>query len=476
MKNRNSIVTIVLMALCAFALWQPAPNAFGVAPPPDGGYPGFNTAEGENALFLTHPDVGVANSAFGWYSLFSDTDGSFNTALGAGALVLNNGDSNTAAGAAALLLNTTGIQNTAVGTDAMVYNDTGNNNTAVGAFAIFSNIEGVANTATGAQALYGNTVGSANVAIGDAALFSNTIGNDNTAIGTAALLSNTTGHDNTAIGRNALFNNTTGPFNVAHGGQALFNNTMGIANVAIGDVALFSNTTGGDNTAIGSQTLMNNTTGSSNTAIGIGAGSSLTTGNGNVYIGEAVGGASNESNQTYIRNINTTIQDFSPNANEYVTVRLSDGRLGHTFVVSSRRYKEDIKPLAAVSEALYALKPVSFRLKKQYDETQALGFGLIAEEVEKVNPALVYRNDRGQVQSVRYEMVNAMLLNEFLKEHRKVEEQACEIQEQKAIISGLKKEMQTVVARLKEQDSQIQKVSARLEASMPTWKVAATKP
>ena len=121
--------------------------------------------------------------------------------------------------------------------------------------------------------------------------------------------------------------------------------------------------------------------------------------------------------------MNTLTQNFSAAVNNYVTVRMSDGRLGNTAVVSSRRYKEEIKPLAATSEAIYALDPVSFRLKKEYDDTQALGFGLIAEEVEKVDPALVYRNGKGQVESVRYQMVNAMLLNEFLKEHRKVQEQ-----------------------------------------------------
>jgi len=141
--------------------------------------------------------------------------------------------------------------------------------------------------------------------------------------------------------------------------------------------------------------------------------------------------------------------------NDYVTVRLSDGRLGHTAVVSSQRYKQDIKPLAAASEALYALNPVSFRLKKEYDEAQALGFGLIAEEVEKVEPALVYRNQKGQAESVRYEMVNAMLLNEFLKEHRKNEEQGTTIARQQEEIKALK-------AELKVQASQIQRVSARL--------------
>ena len=135
-----------------------------------------------------------------------------------------------------------------------------------------------------------------------------------------------------------------------------------------------------------------------------------------------VPGEAGVDDSTYIRNVNTLLQNFSAGVNDYVTVRLSDGRLGHTALVSSQRYKQDIKPLSTTSEALYSLKPVSFRLKKEFDATQALGFGLIAEEVEKVDPALVYRNAKGQVESVRYEMVNAMLLNEFLKEHREVEE------------------------------------------------------
>jgi hypothetical protein len=184
--------------------------------------------------------------------------------------------------------------------------------------------------------------------------------------------------------------------------------------------------------------------------------------------------------------VNTLTQNFSAGVNDYVTVRLSDGRLGHTAVVSSRRYKEEIKPLAAVSEALYALKPVSFRLKKQFDPAQALGFGLIAEEVEKVDPALVYRNDKGQVESVRYEMVNAMLLNEFLKEHkafveeqRKVREQEATIialeskmEKQEAIIAQQQAKMETVLARLNEQTAQIQKVSAQVGLSRSVTKVA----
>jgi hypothetical protein len=156
--------------------------------------------------------------------------------------------------------------------------------------------------------------------------------------------------------------------------------------------------------------------------------------------------------------VNTLTQNFSAGVNDYVTVRLSDGRLGHTAVVSSQRYKENIKPLAAASQALYALKPVSFRLKKEFDPTQALGFGLIAKEVEKVDPAMVYRNDKGQVESVRYEMVNAMLLNEFLKEHRKVEQ----------LTRNFESKLAEQQRRIEALTAGLEKVNAQLEASRVT--------
>ena len=209
--------------------------------------------------------------------------------------------------------------------------------------------------------------------------------------------SNITGGYNTAVGRWALLDHETGHFNTAIGAEALGNDIDGLWN-----------------TAVGYRALLTNTSGDFNTAVGFGAGVNIT-GDSNVCIGNGAAGEPGVDDRTYIANINTTLQSFSAGVNDYVTVRLTDGRLGHTQVVSSRRYKEDIKPLDKISEALYALKPVSFRLKKEYDDARALGFGLIAEEVEKVDPALVYRNNKGQVESVRYEMVNAMLLNEFLK-------------------------------------------------------------
>jgi trimeric autotransporter adhesin len=487
----------VLILVALFWVWV-VPEAKAVIPAPDGGYPGFNTAEGQNALF--NLSTGVGNAAVGWFSLSSNTDGSYNTAVGVGTLLFNVGEQstgegtqNTAIGAAALLFNITGANNTAIGSGAL-QNNTADNNTATGVGALLRNTTGEANTATGTEALKSNTTGSANTAAGDAALFTNTSGDDNTAVGTAALFFNT-GSRNTAIGRAALFSNSFGSNNTATGHAALENNTSGPNNTATGYTALRSNTTGLDNTAVGSLALLHNTNGTNNTAVGFGAllnsvsGDANTalgwnagvdlTGTGNVCIGQGVSGDAGADGTTWIRNVNTLTQNFSAGVNDYVTVRLTDGRLGHTAVVSSQRYKEDIKPLAGVSEALYALRPVSFRLKKEYDETQAIGFGLIAEEVENVDPALVYCNNKGQVESVRYEMVNAMLLNEFLKEHEafieeqekgkeqdcKIQQQDRKIQEQVATIAQLKKEMETVLACLKEHDAKIRQVSDQIEPS-----------
>jgi len=175
MRNQN-IVVVISLGLTCFALLS---EVQAVSPAPDGCYPNFTAAEGCDALdSLT---TGAGNTAFGWRSLFLNTDGSFNTGVGGGALALNNGASNTAVGAAALLLNTTGTQNTAVGTDAMVLNDSGSANTATGVEALFSNSTGEGNTADGAYALDSNTTGNVNTAIGDQALFSNTTGNNNIA-------------------------------------------------------------------------------------------------------------------------------------------------------------------------------------------------------------------------------------------------------------------------------------------------------
>ncbi len=375
LKTRIPSFLISLSLLCAAF----GPKAFGVIPPPDGGYPGGNTAEGASALFsLT---TGSYNTAVGFFSLRSNTIGSFNTATGAGALLLNSSNNPNAASA---------------------------------------------NTATGA----------------------------------VALLSNTTGFDNTATGVQALVSNTTGDHNTADGNAALYGNTTGFAN-----------------TASGVSALVHNTSGSFNTALGFEAGASVTTANNVIAIGTA---GANVSNSCYIGQIFGTF-NTAQSAVVYID---PDGRLGTG--PSARRFKKDIADMGAASEVLLSMRPVSFHFKTQ--ETEKAGreisqFGLIAEEVAEVNPDLILRDKEGEIYSVRYDALNAMLLNEFLKEHRKVERQGRKMQEQEASITQLKstmaqqqKELQSIAAQqqkeihalnasLKEQASQIQQVSAQIEAS-----------
>src|ERR1700719_3245384 len=326
---------LIALALACFALW-PAPNAFGVSPPPDGGYAGGSTAEGTNALFsLTG---GIWNTALGYQTLFHATTGNQNTA--------------------------TGFQ----------------------------------------------------------ALFTNTTGNFNTATGFRALFSNTTGNDNTANGFEALAFNTTGNDNMANGFQALF-----------------SNTTGGDNTADGLGALHTNTTGSNNIAVGLQAGFNLATGNGNIDIGNP--GVADESGTIRIGSGGQTgafiagIRDVTTGNADAIPVLIdSAGQLGT--MSSSRRFKKEIKPMEQTSQAILGLQPVTFQYKSDSKGTPQ--FGLIAEEVAKVDPDLVVRDAEGEIYTVRYEAVNAMLLNEFLKEHRKVQEQEHKVQQQEASITQLR--------------------------------------
>jgi hypothetical protein len=360
--------------------------------------------------------------------------------------------------------------NTAEGTDALFSLTTGTENTAIGFDALFSNTTGDSNTATGSIALSTNTTGVRNTANGFAALNSNTTGERNTATGRAAMTFNTTGNNNTADGHDALFSNTTAIRNTATGSFALFSNTTGPNNTALGYFALFSNATGNSNTACGYDALLNNTTGIGNIALGNFAGANLTTGDQNIDIGNV--GVAAEANTIRIGTQGTQTNAYlagiyQTNIARGLVVKVdSDGHLGT--VGSSERFKDEIKPMDKASEVILALKPVTFHYKKELDPEGTPQFGLVAEEVEKVNPDLVARDDKGQIYTVRYDAVNAMLLNEFLKEHRKV-------QEQEATIAQLKKDFRATVAqlttRLDEQAAQIQKVSARLETSKATPQV-----
>ena len=337
------------------------------------------------------------------------------------------------------------------------------------------------NTAFGVQALDSIKTGGGNTAIGFRALANNTNGDSNTATGLLALRSNVSGFGNTATGSRSLDSNTTGNFNTANGIQALTNNTTGSGNTADGLRALESNISGTGNTALGVDAGTHVTGGSYNTALGFAAGTAVTTANNVIAIGTNVSGE-NVSNTCYIGNIFGATSAMG--AAVYVN---SLGKLGT--VVSSRRFKDEVKPMDRASEAILALKPVTFRYKQEIDPAASPQFGLVAEDVEKVNPDLVVRDAGGKVNTVRYEAVNAMLLNEFLKEHRKVEEQQATIgrlettaAKQEATIAKLKstvakqeKGLQTVTARLEQQAAQIQKASAQIELSKSAPQTVASK-
>ena len=322
MKPRIPSVLITFALVC-FAL---SPRVQAVVPAPDGGYPNFTTAEGQNALFsLT---TGSANTAVGWFSLRNDTTGSNNTAIGAGALLSN---------------------------------DTGRRNTATGVGALLSN--------------HGGLLGA---------------GSFNTANGTAALLQNSTGFGNTAIGDNALSSNTTG---------------------------------------------------SNNTALGFSAGTAVITASNVIAVGTE---GANVDNTCFIGNI----RDAAVNASGVPVVIDLNNQLGT--IVSSRRFKNEINPMDKASEAILALKPVTFHYKS--DTTGTPQFGLIAEEVAEVNPDLVVRDKNGELYTVRYDAVNAMLLNEFLKEHKKIEK--------------LEATVADLATTVKEQAAHLQRVSAQLDNSV----------
>jgi hypothetical protein len=357
MKIKSSaILTVLVSGFIAFL-----PKVHAVSPPPDGGYPGGNTAEGQNALLSQ--TTGGFNTAIGFLSLRTNATGQLNTAIGAGTLLANTADNNTAAGAAALFSNSTGTLNTAAG-----------------AFALFSNTTGGFNTANGFE----------------------------------ALLKNTTGGNNTANGVNALFNNTTG----------------------------------GINTAIGVSALLNNTTGNLNTALGAGAGINVLTADNVICVGNS---GADVSNTTWIGNVygTTTIS-----ATTLPVVVSDSGQLGTAS--SSARFKKEIKPMDKASETILALKPVTFQYRS--DNTNTPQFGLIAEQVAEVNPDLVVRDKNGEIYSVRYDQVNAMLLNEFLKEHKAFREEQRKVKKLEAALAAVNEQ-------LKAQETKIEKVSAQLDMS-----------
>ena len=298
---------------------------------------------------------------------------------------------------------------------------------------------------------------------------------ENTAEGEDALFTYDTSiqGENTAIGHHSLFNLTTGIFNTAVGDDTLFASTGGNNNTAFGWHAMTGNTTGSTNTGIGCDAIEFNTTGNNNIAVGFRAGVNSISGSNDIYIGNP-GGVAQESNT--IRLGNRAIQRATYIAG--ISGRTVAGGVGVIIdttghlgtVVSSEQYKDAIKPMDKVSEAILELKPVTFHYKHELDPEGIPQFGLVAEQVAKVNPDLVARDDQGKPYTVRYEAVNAMLLNEFLKEHRKVEALEATVAAQQ---KGFESQIAALTGTLKAQAAQIQKVSDQLRTQAAVPRVVA---
>jgi hypothetical protein len=327
---------------------------------------------------------------------------------------------NTAMGTRALLSLSGGNENTAAGYDSLTLNTTGRLNTAYGAFALFQNTTGTYNTGTGHDALISNTTGDFNTASGAGALGNNSTGSANTALGFEALSLNTSGTNNTASGYEALYSNRVGIGNAAFGIVSLFSNTDGQRNAALGGQSLNHNTTGNFNTAVGFEALWLNTTGSNNVGVGLQAGYHVTTGSNNIEIantgvagdnGKIRIGTQGTQSATYIAGISGSLVT---GAAVYVTPA---GQLG--VLASSERYKTAIASMGSSTDNLKQLRPVTFRLKT--DPKAGRQYGLIAEEVAKVYPELVIRNEAGQAEGVRYEELTPMLVNEVQRQQQELQ-------------------------------------------------------
>jgi hypothetical protein len=318
-----------------------------------------------------------------------------------------------------------------------VYSD-GDWNVAAGPNTLAALTSGGGNTAFGRSALASNTTGFFNVAVGLEALPSNTSGEGNTAIGLVAMEQNLSGKNNAAVGYGALQANTSGDGNTAVGQSSLAASTVS-GNSAVGASSLGNNTTGTDNSAFGNSALLNNDTGDGNTALGHFAGSSLTGGNNNIDIANP--GAAAESSTTRIgssqnRAFIAGIAGTTVSNDAQVLIDTTNGQLGTTS--SSRRYKTDIKALGSKSDPLMRLRPVSFRYRKGSDELQ---YGLIAEQVAKVMPTLAVFNDRGLPETVQYQDLPVLLLNEVQAQRRRDARQQAQIRRQQEQIAWLLKRL-----------------------------------
>jgi len=301
-----------------------------------------------------------------------------------------------------------------------------------------------------------------NTAVGEFSLTNNTAGNHNTAVGKDSLSANTTGWSNVAVGKSSLWSNTTGEFNTAVGTVSLYFNTTGFHNAAVGISSLWSNTTGSFNTAVGRESLYSNTTGPTNIAIGYYAGYNLTTGNNNIDIGNT--GVAGESSTirlgttgTHTRTFIAGISGVTTGAAGVAVLVDSNGQLGT--ISSSRRVKDDIADMGPASRGLMQLRPVTFHYKSDQNSSgRTLQYGLIAEEVAEVYPGLVARSADGQIETVLYQFLPPMLLNEYQQQQRTIEalrarvdagdEQIRTLTRRVLALEALQQELMAALARL----------------------------
>ena len=419
-----------------------------------------------------------------------DSDGSFNTGVGTLALQFVSGQFNTGVGYQALNANTVGQSNTAVGSKSLLSNISGEGNTAVGDSALSLNVSGTENTGSGAFALSSNTTGVHNTAHGWGALGSNETGINNSANGYLALALNRNGEQNTATGIVALGGNDNGSYNTATGAYAMAANISGFSNTSMGWGALSANTTGGDNsalgdesmylnttgvknTAVGTNALHANTTGSRNIALGADAGSLLTTGSYNIDIGHT--GVAKESKTIRIGKQGTQLKTYLAGVRG-VTVTggaavmvSKTGQLG--VQTSSRRYKQDIVPMGESSAALLKLKPVTFHYKTADEQGEKpLQFGLIAEDVAEVLPQLVVYDDHNQPETVAYQTLSSLLLNEFQIERKRRLTSEAQSQQQLAALNA-----RTVAAEARASAAMDGLAAARAQAQGDRQELAALR-
>jgi hypothetical protein len=450
MKQIQVVTTFLFLSLCP--LWAQQSSK---TPSPPGTVTGSgttnyvpvwtgSTTQGNSTMYQTDGRIGIGTTS-PQYAL--DVSGHINSSsgylIGEELVLIAPGGvdgGNIAVGIDSIPSSTPGLYNTAMGDFSLEAVTSGGANVALGYSALNLDTSGGANTAIGSGAMSYNTEGGENTAAGDEALYLNTTGNSNTAVGAGSLFDNTTGSNNTATGWEALLaSNATG--NVADGSSALAFNTTGNYNTGVGANALSSNQSGTGNIAVGYGALGNNTTGTANIAIGYMAGTQVSATNSyNIYVGSP--GAHTDTGAIRIGTVGrqtsffvSGVSGIATGDNNAVPVVIdSNGQLGT--LSSSRRFKTDIQDMGEASSGLLRLRPVTFRYKKPFaNGSQPIQYGLIAEEVAEVYPDLVARSADGEIESVKYQVLDSMLLNELQRQEVEIRNLREQLNEMKAAMA-----------------------------------------